>query len=102
MSNKRLSKKEYRRRFSGLLAETTELLATYVKTLGEYDDALDRGKPVDMVIETAMLDAEDDYKFSLFALHEFLVRTGYVPFPEESDLSAPSSTHEPFPTTSLK
>ena len=97
MSTKALSKKEYRGLFNELLAESTALLTVWVTKLGEYDAALDRGKPVDMLIENAMYDAEDDYKFSLVDLHDFLLRTAYVPPQQERDLLTPSATTVPAP-----
>lgn len=102
MSSKPLSKKEYGRRFRELLAEATQLRNAWFKTLTERDAALDRGKPVDMIIENAMYDAEEDYKFSLFDLHEFLLVTRYLPAQERSDLAALSRTDETSPTTNLK
>ena len=88
MSIKRLSKKEYASRFRELLAEATQLRNAWCKKLAERDAALDKGKPVDMIIENAMYDAEEDYKFPLFDLHGFLLVTRYLPAQERSDLAA--------------
>lgn len=76
-----LTKKNHARQFAGLMAEANVKMSTWTDKVAEQTLAREAGKSDDLMLETAKLDADEEYKTALFHLHQFLLLTSYVPPP---------------------